>query len=171
MGLETAAIIGIVGATVAAGGTAASIVQGNKARADARSAADDQKQAQDVVLAQNAQQQAEQQRQQVRDARVKQARILQGASNSGADQSSGELGAIGAVATNLSNNQGQSLGADMRSQQIGNLNQQAADATFDSRQDSQLGQEFAQFGQIGSSIFSTASKSPAGAKAINSIFN
>lgn len=166
MGVTT----GIIGAVAAVVGTGASVVQGNKARADARHAADDQHQAQDVVAAQNAQQQAEQQRQQLRDARVKQARVMQGASNSGADQSSGELGAIGAVATNLSNNQGQSLGAADRSAQISNLNQQAADATFDSRNDSQIGQEFAQFGQIGSSIFGVASKTPSFQKAATSIF-
>lgn len=163
--------IAIAGLVVAAAGTTASVVQGNKARADARAAADDQKQAQNETLAQNAQSAAEAQRQQLRDARVKQARILQSSTNTGADQSSGELGAIGAVATNLSNNQGQSIGAVQRAQTIGNLNQQAADASFESRQDSQIGQEFAQFGQVGSSIFGAAAKTPVAAKQINSIFS
>lgn len=163
--------LAVAGLVVAVAGTTASVVQGNKARADARAAADDQKQAQDVQTAQNAQSAAEAQRQQLRDARVKQARILQGASNSGADNSSGELGAIGAVATNLSNNQGQSLGAQDRAAQISNLNQSAADASFDSRQDSQIGQQFAQFGQLGGSIFGATTKMPTVAKQINSIFS
>lgn len=163
--------IGIAGLVVAVAGTTASVIQGNKARADARASADKQQDAANEVGAQNAQQAAEAQRQEIRDARVKQARVMQGATNTGADQSSGELGAIGAVATNLSNNQGISLGATQRSNTISSLNQQAADDMFDARSDSQVGQEFAQFGQIGGSIFGAASKSPAGAKAINSIFS
>lgn len=166
MGVTT----GIIGAVAAVVGTGASVIQGNKARADARAASDKQEQAANEVGAQNAQQAAETQRQQVRDARVRQARIMQGATNTGADMSSGENGAIGAVATNLSNNQGISLGAQQRSQTITDLNQSAANDMFDSRVDSQVGQEFAQFGQIGSSIFGVASKTPSFQKAASSIF-
>lgn len=171
MGLETATIIGIVGAVSAVAGTTASVIQGNKARADARAATDKQEQAANEVGAQNAQQAAEAQRQQLRDARVRQARVMQSSTNTGSDMSSGELGAIGAVATNLSNNQGISLGAAQRSQTITDLNQSAANDMFNSRQDSQLGSEFAQFGQLGGSIFGAAAKTPSGAKTINSIFS
>lgn len=166
MGVTT----GIIGAVAAVVGTGASVIQGNKARAAARHSADLQTQAQEDTNAQNAQTAADAQRQQIRDARVKQARILQSSTNTGADNSSGSLGAIGAVATNLSDNQGTMLGAQQRSQDISNLNQQAADSMFDSRVDSQVGQEFAQFGQIGSSIFGVASKTPSFQKAATSIF-
>lgn len=166
MGVTT----GIIGAVAAVAGTAASVVQGNKARADARAASDKQQSAANEVQAQNAQQLAEAQRQQIRDDRVKQARVMQGATNSGADLSSGELGAVGALATNLSNNQEQSLGAAQRSQTISDLNQSAANDLFSSRQDSQLGSEFASFGQVGGSIFGASAKTPSGAKAFTSIF-
>lgn len=161
----------IIAAVAAVAGTAASVVAGNQSRAAARHSADLQEQAQDETLAQNAQNAAEQQRQQLREARVKQARILQSATNTGADQSSGELGAIGAVATNLSNNQGISLGALQRSQTIGNLNQDAADSRFEAQQDAQEGQLYGSIGSVGQSIFGVASKTPAGAKMVNSIFN
>lgn len=170
MGLDPLTLTAIASVTVAAVGGGAQIVQGNKSRADARHAADLQHQSQDQVEAQNAQNAAEQQRQQVREARVKQARIMQGAQNSGAADSSGELGAIGAVATNLSNNQGISLGAQQRSQAVGDLNQSAADSNFQSQQDAQLGQLYGAVGQVGQSVFGAASKDPTVAKNINSIF-
>lgn len=162
--------IAVAGLVVAAAGATASVVQGNKAAANARHGADLQEQAQQEQKAQNAQQAAEQQRQAVRDQRVKQARVLQGASNTGTDSSSGELGAIGALATNFSTNQEQTLGAITRSNAISDLSQGAADANFESRQDSQKGQEFAQFGQVGGSIFGAAVKTPAGAQFVNNIF-
>lgn len=166
MGITT----GVISAIAAVAGTTASVVQGNAARADARHSADLQKQAQQQVVAQNAQQAAEAQRQQVRDARVQQARVMQGASNSGADLSSGELGAVGALSTNLSNNQEQSLGAQQRSETISNLNQGAADSAFESRQGSQIASEYGSFGQLGGSIFGATTKIPSVANKINTIF-
>lgn len=163
--------IAVAGLVVAAAGTTASVVAGNQARSQARHAADLQQQSTDVTMAQNAQQAAEAQRQQLRDERVKQARVMQGATNSGADLSSGELGAVGALSTNLSSNQEQSIGAVDKANQISSLNQEAANSMFESRQTSQMGAEFAQFGQLGGSIFGAAAKTPTVARSINSIFS
>lgn len=167
MGITT----GVISAVAAVAGTASSVVAGNQARASARHSADLQQQSVDVTMAQNASQAAEAQRQQLRDARVKQARVQQGATNSGADLSSGELGAVGALATNLSSNQEQSIGAVDRAQQISSLNQQSANSMFESREDSQKGAEYGSFGQLGGSIFGATTKIPSVAQKINTIFN
>lgn len=76
----------------------------------------------------NAAESARELRSQVREQRVRRARILQSAENTGASDSSGELGAVGALATNLSSNIGTNLGRIQTADNISIFSQQAANA-------------------------------------------
>ena len=134
MGLEIATIAGIVGATAAVGSGVAGIVAGNQQRAAARHAADLQQQAQNEQRADNAAKAAAERRQQIRDERIRQPRIAQASANTGAEGSSGELGAIGSVTTQTQANIGYNLGALQRADNISNFNQEAADSIFQGQQ-------------------------------------
>src|SRR5690606_30643696 len=101
MGIElilggVSALVGVVGAVTSAGA--------------ARDAAAAQRESRDIGAAQQRVENLESRRQRVREERVRRAQILASSENVGTSRSSGEVGAIGALSTNLSGLFGQSLG-------------------------------------------------------------
>lgn len=162
MGIEIGLLAQIVGATSAVVGA----VEGIKARNDAKDAAgraaEEQRKARAEQAAGNAATAAAEKRQQIREERVRRARILQGAENTGVEGSSGEMGAIGSLSTQLGANLGFNLGAIQRAENIGVFNQNAANAGTD-LQNAQINASNADslFG-IGASLFSKAGGSISG---------
>lgn len=150
MGISAA----VVGAVAAVAGTSVSIINGNKARADARAANQKQEEAANEQRAQNAQDKATAARTQFREERVRRARIEQSAINSGAQESSGELGALGSLNTAFSVNQGTISGGYQRGTTIGGLRQDAANSIFASQQDQAAAAQGQQIAQLGGSLFS-----------------
>lgn len=142
-------------AAVASAGTAA--YAANQQKVAAGRAQEAQAKAASEQKAVNASQFAQEQRQQIREERVRRARILQTSQNTGTAFSSGEAGAIGGMATQLSSNIGTNLAMKAASQQISLFNQQAADAQYDYQK---AGQLFS----LASSIFSATA--PGAMKAV-----
>lgn len=125
MGIET-----IVAVASLAVGTASAVSANearNEAEFNAKQAADRDKLARGEQKAGNAQQTAMERRQQVREERVRRAKLLQSSTNTGTAGSSGEIGATGALATNLNSNIGQNLGSLQRAETISDLAQQSTD--------------------------------------------
>jgi hypothetical protein len=125
------AVVAIV-ATVAA--TTTSVISSNKARAEQRHANDLQQQAANEQRAQNTQNAAADARAQYREDRIRRARILQQSNNTGTEASSGEIGSLGSLQTQYSNNQGSLWGGYERGVTIGNLQSQAGQSIFDAQQ-------------------------------------
>lgn len=123
MGLEL-----IIGAISAVTSIVGGIAQAN-AQAQAASA---QREANAVGAAQQQYASTESRRQRIREARIRRAQMLAGAENQGATGSSGQIGAVGALQTNLAGLFGSSLGESNSNAGI-NLNlQRAADFTSQS---------------------------------------
>jgi len=144
MGLETSTIIAIAASATT---TAYSIDQNQKAKAE-------QKKQQQIQRAGNLAQQQEERRRQIREERIKRARILQSAENTGTAGSSGELGGIGSLATQLSNNIGANLGIIDRANQMSASAQSEASAKVNAGISSQIGQMAPGLITSGASIFS-----------------
>lgn len=104
-------------------------VIGGIAQANAVSAATrNQKEANNVASAQQQSASAESRRQRIREQRVRRAQILAASENQGTASSSGEIGAIGALSTNLAGMIGSSLGEAKANTAINRYNQKAADS-------------------------------------------
>lgn len=141
MGLDPITL-GYIAIAAAGVGTVVSIDQQGKARKA-------QQRAQDVQRAQSATEAARERRQQIREERIKRARVLQASENTGVASGSGELGAVGALGTNLSSNVGMNLGSVERGQQISLFEQQAANYLSNANIATQVGGLVSQ----GASIF------------------
>lgn len=117
---------------------AASYVSSEAARGEAKQAAaasaEEQRKSQSEVKALNAQKAANEQRQQVREERIRRARVEQGATNTGADGSSGEFGATSGLASQLGANIGTNIGQLAGAQRISMFNQNAADFSTQAQQ-------------------------------------
>lgn len=94
----------------------------------AKAAAKDRREAASITRAEQAAQQNQSRRQQVREERVRRAQILQSAQNTGVSQSSGELGATSALGSLISGNLASMSRQNNSVQGIGAANQSAADA-------------------------------------------
>jgi hypothetical protein len=110
-----------------------------------------QKQAEEK--ASNASEAALERRRQIREERVKRARILQSAENTGVEGSSGELGAIGSLATTLSANLGTNLGRITSANRVSGINQGLADAQFGMQKAQLKGEQAQMISNFGKSIF------------------
>src|SRR5690606_1636712 len=88
--------------------------------------------------------------------RVRRARILQSAENTGVEGSSGEIGALGALSTNLGANLGFNASRLASSNRISAASQAAADYTSDANQNLANANMWGQVSNFGSSIFNTA---------------
>lgn len=149
--------MGLEAATLAAFQTAAavgSVVVGVGSAIAQREAQQDaakkQRAAGQEQAAIQAQQAAQERRQQIREERIKRARIMQAAENTGVQGSSGEFGAVGSAATQLSSNIGFNLGLIDKTQNISALQQGAAD-------DLTTASNWAAVGGVSRSIFSLTS--------------
>lgn len=146
----------IASAAVSAYGISQQASASRDARREARSAAELQKMSNKEKEAQAASQQAEARRAQVREERVRRARIMQSGENTGTAESSGAMGAIGGLATNLSSNLGQQAGAALSGQKQTSLLQGAADFGLQSQESQGRSQLY---GQVGSTAFNIFQRS------------
>lgn len=148
----------VVGLAVTA--SAVGAYQGYQARKDAKSAARksaaEQRKIQAEQRAMNAQQQAQERRQQIREERVRRARVLQAANNSGTGESSGMLGALGSLSTQLFNNVGINLGRAAASDRISMFSQNAANFNLDMQNAGYKAQNADAVMGMGMSIFNAA---------------
>lgn len=119
MGVELA----LIGLSVAVGavGTVATINASNQA-------AKAQKEARNIQTAQQKTEAANSRRQAIREDRIRRARILAAAENTGTGASSGSVGAVGALDTNLSGLLGASLGESKANAGISKQLQKSANA-------------------------------------------
>jgi hypothetical protein len=124
----------VVMAVAAVASAVTSVVSGNQSRAAARHANDLQEQAANEQRAGNAQQEAAAARDQYRQDRIRRARIMQSADNSGVQNGSGEIGALGSLQTQYSSNQGMMQGNYDRGVRIGNDMSEANQTLFDAQQ-------------------------------------
>ena len=154
MGLEVATLAAI-SAGVSAVGTVAGIMNNRDARKE-------QQKVQAVQNASNRAQQLEEQRKQIREERVKRARIMQASENTGVANSSGEMGAVGGLATQLSSNMAYNQGAVQRASDIGSFQQNAADAAGQAQMWGAIGSLAPTVIGVGNSIFSKADTDPLG---------
>lgn len=149
----TAAIASVViGAT--------SLVKGEEARQEARSASEksaaEQRKIQSEQKAQNAAQAASERRKQIREERVRRARVLQSSEASGVEGSSGEFGALGALGTNLATNIGTNLGAVAAGERTSGFAQNAADFMGQANNARSGAEQAGQMFSLSSSIFAAS---------------
>jgi hypothetical protein len=142
--------LAVVAIAAAVASTATTIISGNQQRAAGRHAQDLQEQAASEQRAGNAQQAAAAARDQYRQDRINRARVMQSAENSGVENGSGEIGALGSLQTLYSSNQGMMQGNYDRGVRIGNDLSAANQTLFDAQQKAGQMQGLA-------SIFSTIS--------------
>lgn len=114
-----------------------------------RKAAGEQKDAREEQQAMNASRAAQERRQQIREERIRRARVLQSSENTGVTASSGQIGAEGGLATQLSGNVGFNRGQIRSAGMISDFQQNAQDA-IDSAD------LWGQVGQLSGSIFRAA---------------
>lgn len=98
-----------------------------EAEGDREDAAKQQEKARAEQKAAQAAQAAAERRQQIREERIKRARLVQSSIGTGVSGSSGEMGAGGSLATQLSSNIGFNLGQERAAAAISGYNQSAAD--------------------------------------------
>lgn len=122
MGVETAAIV------VAAVGAAATTYSVTEQQRQSKRAAGAQKEASDIAEAQRKNEEMDQRRQQVRQQRIRAAQIEQGAANQGASDSSGELGSLSALSSNVASNLATMSGRSAAASGIYSANQRALNA-------------------------------------------
>lgn len=120
MGLELA-----LGALSLVVGIAGGIAQSNAAASAAR----EQREARNISSAQDRVRSMEDRRTRVREERIRRARIIAQSENTGTGDSSGAIGAVGALSTNLAGLIGTSLGESRANTAINNATQRAADAS------------------------------------------
>lgn len=138
-GLEIAAYAALAVSTV----SAVKQVQGQQ------EAAREGKKTQREQEAMNAARAAQERRQQIREERVRRARILQSSENTGVTESSGQIGAEGGLATQLSGNVGFNRGQIRSAGMISDFQQNAQDAMDRAAM-------WGQVGQLSGSIFSAS---------------
>lgn len=137
--------------------------QAETQRREASEARGLQREANNARTAQNAADAAKERRQQIREERVRRARVIQASINTGVADSSGELGAVGALSTNLNSNIGSNLGKMQTAENISIFNQGAADAQGNIQE---IGNQM----QLTQSIFNMSLKFPSSASQQKELF-
>jgi hypothetical protein len=140
MGLEL-----ILGAASLAVG----VISASSAQSAQRKSVAAQKKAQAISLAQSKVESRESRRQLLREERIRRARLMQGAFNAGTSGSSGEIGAGGAMTTNVDSSISFAAGQSKANEGINLWNQKAMD--FD-----QKAREALAWGEVFQSGFSSA---------------
>ena len=113
---------------VAAVGAAATTYSVTEQQRQSKRAAGAQKEASDIAEAQRKNEEMDQRRQQVRQQRIRAAQIEQGAVNQGASDSSGELGSLSALSSNVASNLATMSGRSTAASGIYSANQRALNA-------------------------------------------
>lgn len=137
MGLEL--IISGISALVGVFGAIGQMDAANRSNAAQQQAAAAQKEANAVQAAGQENVAAESRRQRVREARIRRAQVIAASENAGTNQSSGQIGAVGALSTNLAGLLGNSLGEGATNRGINAANQRSADFMGIARQAEQDG--------------------------------
>lgn len=137
MGLEL--ILGGISALVGIFGAVGQMDAANRSAAAQRDAAAQQREANNIQAAGQQNASTENRRQRVREARIRRAQILAASENAGTNSSSGSVGAVGALSTNLSGLLGNSLGETAANKGINAANQRSADFMGVARQAEQDG--------------------------------
>lgn len=127
--MPQAAVLAVV--AVAAAASTYSAVQQNRAQ---KRAAGAQQDAADTAAAEQKNQEMEARRQQIRQQRIRTAQVQQAASNAGASQSSGELGSLSALSTNVGANLANMASQVKAAEGIGAANQRVLDAQSNASQ-------------------------------------
>ena len=122
MGIETAGIV------VAAVGAASTVYSVSEQQRQSKKAAGAQKEASAIAEAQRKNEEMDQRRQQIRQQRIRAAQIEQGAANQGASDSSGELGSLSALSSNVASNLATMSGRSAAASGIYSANQRALNA-------------------------------------------
>lgn len=145
----------IAGASLAlsAGGAYMSYQQQRQASKAQDRAAEEQRGIQGEQKAANAEAAAAERRQQVREARIRRAQILQSAENTGTAASSGEVGALSSLSTQLNTNLGTNASSLNRAGRISNMSQRAADAGSQANQHMMNAGVYQGLSNLGGSIF------------------
>lgn len=138
---------------LAAGGAYMNYQQQRAASRAQRDAAEEQRGIQSEQKAANAESAAAERRQQVREARIRRAQILQSAENTGVAASTGELGALSSVSTQLNANVGANTSSLNRAGRISDMSQRAADANSRASQHSLNASVYQGFSNLGGSLF------------------
>jgi hypothetical protein len=133
MGLEI-----ILGAAALAVGLVSTGVSVNAANQSAAA----QKEAQNITLGQSKVRAQEDRRQLLREERIRRARILQSSNNAGVSNSSGEIGAMGAITTNVDSQVASARGESLANTGINKQNQKAMDFDNKAKQALQWGEVF-----------------------------
>lgn len=120
MGIELvlaglSAVVGVIGGIAQANATA--------------SAANAQREVNNIQGAQQETAAAESRRQRIREQRIRRAQIVAASENQGTSASSGQIGAVGALSTNLAGLIGNSLGESRANAGVNRNSQRAADFT------------------------------------------
>jgi hypothetical protein len=145
-----AATLAVIGLGVTADGA-------DKQRKAAHKSMAAQEKIQSEQRASNAASSARERRQQIREERVRRARVEQAAVNTGVAGSSGELGALSALSTNLNSNIGANLGRIQTADNISIFQQDAANAQDQAR-------SAGNYMQLGQSIFNIGMSFAGGGK-------
>lgn len=153
MGLETIAMIGLA---VSAAGTVASVSKQREAQQSQRQAAEEQRKVRAEQKAQLASEAANERRQQIREERVRRAQVIQASENTGVAGSSGEMGAVGNLATQLGTNIGFNVGSIARANRISEASQNAADLLGSAQNSLTKANTWGSVSGLGMSIFSSA---------------
>lgn len=124
---------------------------------EAKSAASDRKKAGKIQQAENQASSNESRRQQIREERVRRASILQSSQNTGVSASSGQLGSISALGSQVGGNVSNISRQETSAGAITNLNQSAANADF-------RGNQAAQIGSFAGTVFSLTAPAAFGDK-------
>ena len=154
MGFSGAAIAGYVSAGAAVVGTVMGYQSQQAAKRNAKESADAQRSAQAEQRARAAAQAAQERRQQIREERVRRARIIQGAENGGVAESSGAMGALAGIATNISANLGANQAMLDSGARISAYGQVAADSNTAMNENLSEARMWSQFGDLGKQVYS-----------------
>lgn len=146
-----------VGALVVAGASAYAGYQGRKdAQQAAESAADENRKTRSEQQALNAQNAAIEQRKLIREERVRRGMIMQNSENTGTGDSSGQLGAVGGLGTELGSNLGVNSGRIAAGNRISGYVQNAADFNLASQNAANGAQNADQLFSLAGSVFQGA---------------
>lgn len=132
----------LIGAAVAA----ASVATGLKQMKASKAANRERKEANEIANAQQKNEAAASTRQAIREARIRRAMIMQQSENTGVADSSGAIGAVGVVGTNLGINAANANAKTTAVTAINNRNQKAADYDYKAARWGAFGNIFAQAG-------------------------
>lgn len=121
---------------------AVGLVSTASSQAAARRAAAAQAEANNIQLAQSENKSREDKRQLLREERIRRARIMQSSYNTGGAASSGEIGAMGAISTNVDSQVAASRGESKANAGVNLFNQKATDYNNQAQQALAWGEVF-----------------------------